>query len=807
MTERRSDPWIRSTILLTILLASAAGPIYSAELYEDKKVSQIEIVYDCNDPDAAFDEKIILSRLRTKKGDEFSQLTFDSDLKSLSEQYERVEPVITLKDGQIVIAIHVAPKPLIHQILIEGNDRISKGTIQSELEIKPGTVFNRQEFNQAFNKIQQYYQKKGYFESQIDYRLIPVSGSNQVDILIEIQEGRPGMIKEISLKGFTKSEKSDISEQMYLKKYNFITSWLTGEGLFRDEALEQDRMTILTYLQNKGYADAKVDIQLEEDPITGKLIVEITAHRGSQYHVGDITVEGNTLFTKEELMKRSLVSSGDIYAPDKVRDTSQAMKDLYGQKGYIDASVQFETSLKEDEPIFNVDYMVDEGQQYKIGLIHIFGNSSTENNVILRESLLVPGETFDSRKLKATQMRLEAVGYFKSVNVYAVRTPDDAALGENYRDVYIEVEETSTGNVSLFMGFSSMDDVFGGLDLTERNFHIANVPKAIRGKVSTLRGGGEYFHVRGTAGKKQNNILVSWMNPYVNDSLWRLGVELTQTYSKLQENVKVITYGGSVTASYPLSNYWTAGMRQRLRHSNDSLNIDPLDSSEIARQSVNRVKDELDQKGLISAFSGNISYDSVDSPYKPHRGWRSYFESEIAGIGGNYQFAKFQYLNAIYFPLWSKGTFKLRGDFKFIARFGKTDKQKVPYSERFFLGGDRDMRGYKPFLLGPVVELQDAAGNFRPTETPYGGLTSGLLSLEYNQEIFRMLDAFLFVDGGVVNFNQFDWRQARATAGGGLRLDIGNRTPIMVGWGYAFDKADRKNKKTQPFFFSMGGTF
>ncbi len=156
------------------------------------------------------------------------------------------------------------------------------------------------------------------------------------------------------------------------------------------------------------------------------------------------------------------------------------MKDLYGQKGYIDASVQFETSLKEDEPIFDVDYMIDEGQQYKIGLIHIFGNSSTENNVILRESLLVPGETFDSRKLKATQQRLESVGYFKTVNVYAVRTPDDAALGDNYRDVYIEVEETSTGNVSLFMGFSSMDDVFGGLDLTERNFHIANIGKALK---------------------------------------------------------------------------------------------------------------------------------------------------------------------------------------------------------------------------------------------------------------------------------------------------------------------------------------
>ena len=780
--------------------------MYGAELYDDKRVSKIEIVLDSPDPNATFDAKPLVSRLRTKEGDEFSQVVFDTDLKSLSEQYDRVEPIITLKNGQVCIAIHVSPKPLIHQIVIEGNDKISKGSIRSELDIKPGVVFNRQEFNQAFMKVQQMYQKKGYFESQVDYRLIPVAGSNQVDILITINEGRPGMIKKIVLNGFTKSEKSDISEQMYLKKYNFVTSWITGTGLYRDEVLEQDRMTILTYLQNKGYADAKVDIKLEEDPVSGKLLIDITADRGAEYHVGAVNLIGNTLFTTDELMNRSLVKSGDVYSPEKIRDTSQLIKDVYGQKGYIDASVQFETVLKEDKPVFDVDYTVDEGQQYKIGLIHIFGNSSTESNVILRESLLVPGETFDTRKLKATQQRLEAVGYFKSVNVYAVRTPDDAALGENYRDVYIEVEETSTGNVSLFMGFSSMDDVFGGLDITERNFHIAHIGKAVRGNLSALRGGGEYFHVRGTAGKKQNNILVSWMNPYVNDSLWRLGVELSQTYSKLQKDVKVITYGGSVTASYPLSNFWTVGMRQRLRHSHDNLSIDPYDDSALARQSVNNVKEQLDQQGLISAFSGNISYDSVDSAYKPHRGWRSYFESEIAGIGGSYQFGKFQYLNSIYFPLWSKGTLKLRGDFKFLARIGKTGKQEVPYSERFFLGGDRDIRGYKPFLVGPVVQIQGGNGHYHDTDTPYGGLTSGLLSLEYNQEIFRMLDLFVFWDCGAVSFNQFDYTKPRMTIGGGARFDIGNRTPIMIGYGYLLNRYDRKNK-AQPFFFSMGGTF
>ncbi len=797
---------IKSYALLSILLASATAPLAAAELYDDRKVSHIEVIID-SDGDAGADATPVLSRLKTQEGDEFSQLTFDSDLKTLSEEYDRVEPKIRLENGKVVITIRVVPKPIIHQVQWNGNTQYGVSTLQGELDIKPNTVFNRQEFNKALNKVKEFYFKKGYFESQITYSLEPIPGTNQVDILIDVQEGRPGHIKKIELNGFTSAEQDDLREQMYLKKYNFLTSWVTGSGIYRDEALEQDRMTITNYLHNKGYADAKVEINLIDDVPSGKLIVEITAHRGQLYRFGKITFEGNTLVTDEEVAKRSLLASGENFSPDKVRDTSQAIKDLYGQKGYIDASVQFETILKEDEPIFDVHFTIEEGQQYKVGLVHIFGNVSTKCNVILRESLLVPGETFDSRKLKATQARLEAIGYFKSVNVYAVRTADDDNLGDTYRDVYIEVEETTTGNVSLFMGFSSMDDVFGGLDLTERNFNIRGIGKALTGKLSSLRGGGEYFHVRGTVGKKQNSVLISWMNPYVNDTLWRLGVEVSRTWSELQNNVKVVTYGGSVYTNYPLSNYWTAGMRQRVRHSKDHLSIDPLDDSPIAIASANSVKEQLDQNGLISAFSGNLSYDSTDNPYKPHRGWRSYFETEVAGIGGKYDFFKVSYLNTIYFPIWRSGTLKLRGDLKYIFPFGRTNDKTVPYSERFFLGGETTVRGYKPFLLGPVVELSNSAGQLEPTDTPYGGLSSGLVSLEYNQEIFRMLDVFTFIDAGSVTFGTFEMEKVRPTIGVGVRIDIGNRTPIMVGYGYPLVKNDRNSQKWQKVFFSMGGQF
>lgn len=799
-----------SKLSLFLLCGQIALPfvssLHAAEFYEDKRVKEIEVVIDCRG-EHLIDPSPILSRMKTQKGDLFSQQTFDNDLKTLSEEYDRVEPSLRLKDGQVYIEIRVTPRPLIHTIVWEGNKQFKTSTLQEELKIQPHTLFNRQSFNKAFNQLKEFYFKKGYFESQLSYSVVPLPDSNQVDIVIEIEEGQPGYIKEIRFNGLTKEEEEEIREQFYLKKYNFLTSWISGAGIYRDEMLEQDQMTLVTYLHNKGFADARVEIQKWEDPASKKLIIQIDVEKGQVYHFGDVAFEGNTLISNEDLEKRALFKEGSTFSPEKMQQTSQAIKELYGQKGYIDASVQFEANLREDEPIFDVHYTIEEGLQYKIGLIHIFGNSATNSNVILRESLLVPGETFDARKLKATQQRLEAVGYFKSVNVYAVRSPEDNDPNSNHRDVYIEVEETSTGNVSLFMGFSSTDDVFGGLDLTERNFNAAGILKAFGGHLSSLRGGGEYFHVRGTAGNKQNNILISWLNPYVNDSLWRLGVELSTTFSDLQDNVNVKTYGGSITASYPLSTFWTTGFRQRFRHSYDHLELHAYDGSETARKSFEEQQNLVNQNGLVSAVSWNVNYDSTNSPYKPRKGWRSYFETEMAGVGGKYQFFKTAYLNSLYFPVSKKGTLKFRAEFKYMIPFGKTDREHVPYSERFFLGGDSTVRGYQPFLLGPVIHLRDWTGRNHPTRTAKGGLSSSLLSLEYNYEVIRMLDLFTFVDVGSVSFDSFAANHIRPTTGVGARIDLGNRAPIMVGWGIPLVRKDRHNHKWQRVFFSMGGQF
>jgi len=771
--------------ILALLISSIHLTAY--ETYEGKTVGEIEINIQNDDDNAAYDTRTILSRLKTRKNDPFSQLSFDSDLKMLSEEYDRIEPYVSMHNNQIFIRIDLWTRPTIRNIEWNGNKRVSTKKLQKELNIKPYTIFNRSEFNRQFNKVKEYYIKKGYFESQLSYVVEPAGKANQVDITIDIFEGRSGTIREIYFEGFSKQEEKEIREEIYTKKYYLIFSWLTGSGTYKEEVLEQDKMGILNYLQNRGYADAKVDIYLKEDA-NGKIIIVVRANRGQVYKFGAVSFQGNTLISDSEIEKRILIHANENYSPDNIRRSAEAIKELYGSKGYIEANVYFETCLLEDKPIYNVDYKIEEGQQFKIGLIRIFGNNSTEDNVILRESLLVPGELFDSRKLQATEQRLQSMGYFKSVNVYSVPSSDELGLGPEYKDVYIEIEETTTGSISLFMGFSTTDNINGGLELTERNFNIAGLRHIFSKGPSALRGGGEYAHIRVNPGKRQNNYLISWMTPYVRDTLWRLGFEFTQTSSRLQsKDYDIDTIGFSVFSSYPITNFLSFGLKYRFRNA----------KADVKDRESQPNNDRFGKnEGIISAASTHLSYDSTNSIYKPRKGLRSYLEFEVAGVGGDFNFYKLSFINTLYQRIWKKGTLKFRGDIKFIDPFGKTsDKYDLSLSERFFLGGEDSVRGYKPYILGPKAAKDE----------PLGGITSALLSAEYCQMIFKLMDAFVFIDAGSISFDRFSAAKLRASYGAGIRLELMNRTPIMIGYGKPINPASVDDEKR--WFFSMAGQF
>ena len=213
----------------------------------------------------------------------------------------------------------------------------------------------------------------------------------------------------------------------------------------------------------------------------------------------------------------------------------------------------------------------------------------------------------------------------------------------------------------------------------------------------------------------------------------------------------------------------------------------------------------LQSSGIVTGVGAIIGYDSTDNAFKPHRGIRSNWEAEICALARNssecpdFPFLRWHSLNAFYYPFTATGTLKLRADFKFIQPMLGGSVYGLPLTERFFLGGENTVRGYKPAQLGP--EFKGTNGENKPL----GGATSTLVSIEYLQNVIGPLDAFAFVDAGAISTESYTLGQMRATFGGGIRVDIGRGLPLLVGYGWPIGESDKS--KIQGIFFSMAGEF
>jgi outer membrane protein insertion porin family len=207
---------------------------------------------------------------------------------------------------------------------------------------------------------------------------------------------------------------------------------------------------------------------------------------------------------------------------------------------------------------------------------------------------------------------------------------------------------------------------------------------------------------------------------------------------------------------------------------------------------------ELRNKGLISAVAASLTYDTT-YVYggKARKGLRSSYEAEYVGIGGKFDFGKLLFTNVLYSSLWSRGVMKYRADFKFILPVWNSHAPyQIPIAERFFLGGETTVRGYSPYDIGPHYEYSN--------KDPRGGISSSLFSVEYNQEIFKFLDAFIFADAGAISLSRFKITPYRLSYGGGIRLQVIGQVPIMIGYGNPVNPGP---VAVQKFFFTMGGQF
>lgn len=714
-------------------------------------------------------EQLVLNQVRLKPGDPYDPQTLQQDIVRITHLGRfgsvtaQVEPQ---PDGSVLVIYQVQELPILADVLTVGNKAISDQELLQLARLRAGDPIDPFLIDRAIQEMKRAYEKQGYFQADIqpDKEILDEQGV----LIFRIREGPAARLRAIRFQG-----NHAFSDRQLLSKIRSRTYIpIFRKGQVDREQLEQDAAALRDFYRDNGYLDAQVGRRLDISPDLKDATVTFTIYEGPLFTIDQIHVEGNQLFSRDQILEAMALKPGDVFNANKLRKSYDAIIDLYGKLGFIETRVErapgqpgIERLFHENQPKVDLLVRIIEGQPYTVGKIIVAGNSASQDKLVLRQIRgLRPGRPFDRQGIDLTTKRLSQSPLFSSATVTVLGDPS-----QPQRDVLVEVKEKQTGSLSFGAGISSDLGVIGAIDLVQRNFDIADWPESW-GEFFTgraFRGAGQVFSISIQPGTEYSRYALAFREPSLLESDYFLDTSLF-FLDREREDYDESRLGASLGLGRRFGDVWSASIRTRFEN---------IDLSNIEPDAPNDVFD-LEGDHFLTTLGFGITRNTTDDPIFPTRG--SVLDLSIAragALGGDFDFTR---LSIEYRKFWTldedflgyKTILMLRTEIGYIFE----DVSDVPVFERFYAGG-RSFRGFAYRGVGPRGLIPGPDGiPHTPDDLlgddPVGGNWLFLLSLEYSFPIYQdILRWVFFTDTGTVQ-KDFGFDDYRLSIGTGLRLKI-----------------------------------
>ncbi|MBU2438901.1 MAG: BamA/TamA family outer membrane protein, partial [Acidobacteria bacterium] len=201
----------------------------------------------------------------------------------------------------------------------------------------------------------------------------------------------------------------------------------------------------------------------------------------------------------------------------------------------------------------------------------------------------------------------------------------------------------------------------------------------------------------------------------------------------------------------------------------------------------------------VSYIMPSLYRNTIDSPLTPTKGILTSASAKFAGgfLGGEINIIKPRFEFSIYQPIFGRShVLGFHAEYSYIQRFGDSP---VPFWEKFYLGGERSIRGYDIYTIGPRSEQG----------RNLGGSKSLVFNAEYIIALGGPLYGVLFYDMGN-SYGEDDpisFKNIYTSAGLEMRIFI---PAIRVPFRLIFSYNNRRIRETDSNFtfrFAIGTTF
>ena len=617
----------------------------------------------------------VKSYLLVREGDSFDPLRVDRSLKSLFATGLFAD--VSIDSQGTVLIVNVVENPVINRIAFEGNRALSDETLEAEVSLRPRIIYTRTKVQDDLKRILTLYRRDGRFAVSIEPKVIQLP-QNRIDLAFEIDEGEPTKIRSIRFVGNKQFSDRKLRSVVRTKE----TAWyrvLSMNDNYDPDRITLDRELLRQHYLSDGYADFRVTSAIAElTPDQKDFFVTFGVNEGKRYKIGKIKVDAKLRDLRAEDIAEVLqVESGEWY---DVRDVDRSIDKIVarvGELGYAFVDVRPRVKRNRQNRELNITFEVKEGPRVFVERIDISGNVRTLDKVIRREFQLVEGDAFNSAKLRRSSTRLRRLNFFEKVTVdKAPGSASDKAV------VTVEVEEKSTGSISLGAGYSSSLGPIGEISMTERNF----------------LGRGQNVGVSFSLASARSEIDFTYTEPYFMNREVAAGFDVFHIRQDLQDLSSIDTNrtGLRLRTGYRV----TQDLSQKWAYLVKRASVSNVDSG-----AAQLVKDQEGNE-FTSQITHELAYDTLDSKLDPTEGYRASIRTDLAGLGGSVRHLRNTLRAGLHQPLTEDVIFSVGSKFGYILGLG----EDVQFLERYFAGGS-EIRGFESSGFGPRDSVSgDALG-------------------------------------------------------------------------------------------------
>ncbi len=410
----------------------------------------------------------ILSKIKTRVGEEYLQNVISDDLKRLYNTGYFADVSVDRQDfeGGFKVTIYLVEKPIVEKITFTKTRYFNPRALVLKIKTKEGKFLDNKTLKEDTETLKELYVKKGLTSVNVDTETNIDKVTNKAKVHFIVEEGTRAKIKKIQFSG-----NKTFPYKRLLKVIKTRPSWVFNAGYLKEEILKEDMDRLKAFYEHEGFIDATADYTLDYGK-KGQITVRINIKEGSRFYAGKITVENNQVISTDEILKNMKeTKTGKVFSRDRLEGDLSAIRSMYFDRGYIFADVKESTSLNPETGKVEIKLDIKEGELAYVNKIKIQGNTRTKDVVIRREIRLHPGDQFDGEKLRRSKERLRNLGYFEDIT-YDTEDTDTP----NKKDLVVQVKEAKTGNLSFGGGYSTIDKIVGFVEVEQKNFDFANWP-------------------------------------------------------------------------------------------------------------------------------------------------------------------------------------------------------------------------------------------------------------------------------------------------------------------------------------------